>query len=58
MSRDWAHSNFGPKTALCVMAAAPELSHWTDAFAEVDRRLAEALDLLQDHFTPVLTEPA
>ena len=35
-----------------------ELSHWTDALAEIDLRLAEALDLLHDHFTPVLTEPA
>lgn len=34
------------------------LSHWTDALAEIDLRLAEALDLLHDHFTPVLTEPA
>lgn len=34
------------------------LSHWTDALIEVDLRLAEALDLLHDHFTPVLTEPA
>ena len=24
MSRDWALSRFGPKTALCVMAAEPE----------------------------------
>ena len=35
-----------------------ELSHWTDALAEIDLRLAEALDLLHDLFTPVLTEPA
>lgn len=35
-----------------------ELSHWTDALAEIDLRLAEALDLLHDHLTPVLTEPA
>lgn len=35
-----------------------ELSHWTDALSEVDQRLAEALDLLHDHFTPALTEPA
>ena len=35
-----------------------ELSHWTDALAEIDLRLAEALDLMHDHFTPVLTEPA
>lgn len=35
-----------------------ELSHWTNALAEIDLRLAEALDLLHDHFTPVLTEPA
>lgn len=34
------------------------LEHWTDALAEIDQRLAEALDLLHDHFTPVLTEPA
>lgn len=34
------------------------LSHWTDALAEVDQALAAALDLLHDHFTPVLTEPA
>ncbi|MBI2262395.1 MAG: 5'-methylthioadenosine/S-adenosylhomocysteine nucleosidase [Caulobacterales bacterium] len=34
------------------------LEHWTDALAEVDQRLAEALDLLHDHFTPVATEPA
>lgn len=34
------------------------LKHWTDALAEIDVRLAEALDLLHDHFTPVLTEPA
>ena len=34
------------------------LEHWTDALAEIDLRLAEALDLLHDHFTPVLTEPA
>lgn len=35
-----------------------ELSHWTDALAEIDLRLAEALDLLHDHFTPAATEPA
>ena len=35
-----------------------ELSHWTDALAEIDLRLAEALDLLQDHLTPAATEPA
>ncbi|MDQ3126009.1 MAG: 5'-methylthioadenosine/S-adenosylhomocysteine nucleosidase [Pseudomonadota bacterium] len=35
-----------------------QLSHWTDALAEIDLRLAEALDLLHDHFSPVLTEPA
>ncbi len=35
-----------------------ELSHWTDALAELDLRLAEAVDLLHDHLTPVLTEPA
>ncbi|MDO9587309.1 MAG: 5'-methylthioadenosine/S-adenosylhomocysteine nucleosidase [Brevundimonas sp.] len=34
------------------------LEHWTDALGEIDQRLAEALDLLHDHFTPVLTEPA
>ena len=34
------------------------LEHWTDALAEIDQRLAEAIDLLHDHFTPVLTEPA
>lgn len=34
------------------------LEHWTDALAEVDQRLADALDLLHDHFTPALTEPA
>ncbi len=34
------------------------LEHWTDALAGIDLRLAEALDLLHDHFTPVLTEPA
>ncbi len=34
------------------------LEHWTDALAEIDLRLAEALDLLHDHFTPVLTESA
>ncbi len=34
------------------------LEHWTDALAEIDQRLAEALDLLQDHFTSVLPEPA
>ncbi len=35
-----------------------ELSHWTNALAEIDLRLAEALDLLHDHFTPAATEPA
>jgi adenosylhomocysteine nucleosidase len=35
-----------------------DLSHWTDALAEIDLRLAEALDLLHDHFTPAATEPA
>ena len=35
-----------------------ELQHWTDALAEIDLRLAEALDLLHDHFTPAATEPA
>ena len=35
-----------------------ELSHWTDALAEIDLRLAEALYLLHDHFTPAVTEPA
>lgn len=37
------------------------LEHWTDALAEIDLRLAEALDLLPAHFTttPILqTEPA
>lgn len=34
------------------------LEHWTDALAEIDLRLAEALDLLHDHFTPAATEPA
>jgi adenosylhomocysteine nucleosidase len=38
------------------------LEHWTDALAEIDQRLAEALDLLPDHFSltpPTLqTEPA
>lgn len=38
------------------------LAHWTDALAEIDQRLAEALDLLSDHFSltpPILqTEPA
>jgi adenosylhomocysteine nucleosidase len=29
------------------------LAHWTDALAEIDQRLAEALDLLHDHF-PIL----
>jgi adenosylhomocysteine nucleosidase len=38
--------------------ALTELSHWTDALAEIDLRLAEALDLLHDHFTPAATEPA
>lgn len=35
-----------------------QLRHWTDALAEIDLRLAEALDLLHDHFTPAATEPA
>ncbi|HYC69444.1 5'-methylthioadenosine/S-adenosylhomocysteine nucleosidase [Brevundimonas sp.] len=35
-----------------------ELSHWTDALAEIDLRLADALDLLHDHFSPAATEPA
>ncbi|NBB52786.1 5'-methylthioadenosine/S-adenosylhomocysteine nucleosidase [Rhizobium sp. CRIBSB] len=35
-----------------------ELSHWTDALAEIDLRLAEAIDLLHDHFKPALPEPA
>lgn len=35
-----------------------QLSHWTDALAEIDLRLAEALDLLPAHFTPARTEPA
>ena len=34
------------------------LEHWTDALAVVDQALAEALDLLHDHFTPTATEPA
>jgi adenosylhomocysteine nucleosidase len=34
------------------------LEHWTDALAEIDQRLAEALDLLHDHLTPAATEPA
>ena len=38
------------------------LEHWTDALAEIDQRLAEALDLLPAHFSltpPILqTEPA
>ena len=34
------------------------LEHWTDALAEVDQALAEALDLLHDLFTPAVTEPA
>lgn len=34
------------------------LEHWTDALAEVDQALAQALDLLHDHFTPAVTEPA
>ncbi|MDI1328524.1 MAG: 5'-methylthioadenosine/S-adenosylhomocysteine nucleosidase [Brevundimonas sp.] len=32
------------------------LEHWTDALAEIDLRLAEAVDLLHDHFTPAATE--
>lgn len=32
------------------------LEHWTDALAEVDQALAEALDLMHDHFTPAATE--
>lgn len=32
------------------------LEHWTDALADVDRALAEALDLMHDHFTPAATE--
>lgn len=35
-----------------------ELQHWTDALVEIDLRLAEALDLLHDHFAPAATEPA
>jgi len=35
-----------------------ELAHWTDALAEIDARLADALDLLADHFTPAHMEPA
>jgi adenosylhomocysteine nucleosidase len=34
------------------------LEHWTDALAAVDQALAEALDLLHDHFPPAATEPA
>ncbi|HWQ87314.1 5'-methylthioadenosine/S-adenosylhomocysteine nucleosidase [Brevundimonas sp.] len=34
------------------------LQHWTDALAEVDQALAQALDLLHDHFPPAATEPA
>lgn len=34
------------------------LEHWTDALAEINQRLAEALDLLHDHFKPAATEPA
>ena len=34
------------------------LEHWTDALAEVDQALAEALDLMHDHLTPAATEPA
>jgi adenosylhomocysteine nucleosidase len=34
------------------------LAYWTDALAEVDQALAAALDLLHDHFTPAVTEPA
>lgn len=34
------------------------LEHWTDALAEVDQALAQALDLLHDHFSPAVTEPA
>lgn len=34
------------------------LEHWTDALAGIDLQLAAALDLLHDHLTPVLTEPA
>ncbi len=34
------------------------LEHWTDALAGVDQALAEALDLMHDHFTPAATEPA
>ena len=35
-----------------------QLSHWTDALAEIDLRLAEAIDLLHDHFSSVLMEPS
>ena len=35
-----------------------ELNHWTDALAEIDARLAEALDLLDTHFSTERTEPA
>jgi adenosylhomocysteine nucleosidase len=34
------------------------LEDWTDALAEVDQALAAALDLMHDHFTPAVTEPA
>lgn len=35
-----------------------ELNHWTDALTEIDARLAEALDLLDTHFSTDPTEPA
>lgn len=34
------------------------LEHWTHALTAVDQALSEALELLQDHFTPAATEPA
>jgi adenosylhomocysteine nucleosidase len=34
------------------------LEHWTDTLAEVDQALAAALDLLHDHLTPAVKEPA
>jgi adenosylhomocysteine nucleosidase len=34
------------------------LEDWTDALAEVEQALAAALDLMHDHFTPAVTEPA
>jgi adenosylhomocysteine nucleosidase len=34
------------------------LEHWTDALAEIDQALAQALDLMHDPLTPAATEPA